>query len=102
MSKLVRDNIPEIIEANGETPIIIKVSGLELRSALIDKLYEEVDEFMVAPDVDNAMEELADIMEVIRGIADTYQGADRLEEVRLAKHAKRGGFNEGIIWFGNK
>ena len=101
MSKLVRDKIPDIIRETGETPITRNVTGLEYRAALIDKLYEEVEEFRHANGRREIVEELADIKEVVNAIADTYDGVARLEQVRLLKRAQRGGFDEGIIWEGN-
>jgi predicted house-cleaning noncanonical NTP pyrophosphatase (MazG superfamily) len=100
MSKLVRDKIPEIIRGTGETPVTRKVTGLEFRAALIEKLFEEFDEFVAAHTRDEILGELADIVEVAYAIADSYGGG--LEDVRLVKLAERGGFNEGIIWEGNE
>jgi predicted house-cleaning noncanonical NTP pyrophosphatase (MazG superfamily) len=102
MSKLVRDKIPDIIRESGETPITHKVIGVEFRAALIEKLYEEVEEFRSARDRDDIMAELADIKEVVNAIADTYGGVGSLEQIRLIKRRDRGGFSEGIIWEGNE
>lgn len=41
--KLVRDNIPAIIEKNGETCVTRKLSDKEYEDALAEKLKEEVD-----------------------------------------------------------
>lgn len=100
MGKLVRDKIPDIIRETGETPVTRKVTGLELRWTLIDKLYEEVEEFRQAQRKDEILGELADIVEVAYAVADSYGGG--LEDVRLVKLAERGGFNEGIFWEGNE
>jgi predicted house-cleaning noncanonical NTP pyrophosphatase (MazG superfamily) len=102
MGKLVRDRIPEIIREQGETPITSKVTGLAYRAALIDKLGEEVAEFVVASGRREIMEELADIKEVVDALADTYDGVASLEQIRLIKRRDRGGFREGIIWEGNE
>ena len=102
MNKLVRDKIPGIIRATGEEPITRKVVGLELRSALVDKLYEEVEEFRNAKSRREIMEELADIKEVVNALADTYDGVSSLEQIRLLKRAERGGFDGGIVWQGNQ
>lgn len=47
-NKLVRDNVPDIIRANGGTCKTKTVKGEELRTALREKLCEEVAEFLAA------------------------------------------------------
>lgn len=44
--KLVRDNIPEIIIKNGQTPVITIADSKEYWKLLCLKLKEEVDEFL--------------------------------------------------------
>ena len=44
--KLVRDNIPAIIEKNGETCMTRTLSGKEYEDALAEKLQEEVTELL--------------------------------------------------------
>ena len=46
--KLVRDNIPAIIEKNGETCVTRKLSDKEYEDALTNKLQEEVAELLEA------------------------------------------------------
>jgi predicted house-cleaning noncanonical NTP pyrophosphatase (MazG superfamily) len=93
-NKLVRDKIPQIIEADGkkcETRIAAKEELIEL---LEDKLMEEASEFSEAKN----LEELGDLMEVIFGLAKVlgYSEEDLLKMRRLKKEA-RGGFEEAII-----
>lgn len=102
MGKLVRDKIPDIIRASGETPIIRKVTGLELRAALIEKLHEEVQEFCEASGRDAVMEELADILEVVCALGNSYGSETELINVSAKKNKKRGAFDEGIVWEGNE
>jgi predicted house-cleaning noncanonical NTP pyrophosphatase (MazG superfamily) len=102
VSKLVRDKIPDIIRESGETPVTRKVTGLELRAALIDKLEEELDEFFQASSRDAVMEELADILEVVYALGGSYGSTDELLSVSLVKRLERGGFDEGFIWQGNE
>ena len=102
MSKLVRDKIPDIIRKSGEAPITHKVTGLELRAALIEKLDEEIEEFRQASGRDAIMEELADVMEVIYALGDSYGTEYELLAVMLKKRKERGGFDEGIMWEGNE
>lgn len=44
--KLVRDNIPAIIEKNGETCVTRKLTDKEYEDALAEKLQEEVKELL--------------------------------------------------------
>lgn len=93
-NKLVRDKIPEIIEADGkkcDTRIAAKEELIEL---LESKLMEEAAEFSEAKN----LEELADLMEVIFGLAKVlgYSEEDLLKMRRCKKEA-RGGFEEGIV-----
>ena len=97
--KLVRDKIPEIIMADGkecEFEIVPKEERVEL---LEKKLMEEVNEYLQ----DKNLEELADIMEVLFGLADNlgYREEDLMKK-REEKKEERGGFKEGIVLKGVK
>jgi predicted house-cleaning noncanonical NTP pyrophosphatase (MazG superfamily) len=72
------------------------VAGDELREALLCKLNEEAAELRSAPE-NERIEELADILEVVRALAQ-YLGIDmaELERVAAAKRAERGGFAYGL------
>lgn len=68
--KLVRDNIPAIIEKNGETCVTRKLTDKEYETALAEKLQEEVKELLEAytakeRSVLDCAEEMADVMEVM-------------------------------------
>lgn len=93
-NKLVRDKIPEIIMADNKQCEIETVIDKEKFTMLQRKLQEEVNEFLE----DSNVEELADIMEVLFGLADAL-GADEEElmNVRNEKKDKRGGFKKGIV-----
>lgn len=64
-NKLVRDNIPEIIQENGKKCKYRIADHAEYYEKLMDKLQEEVQEFLANPSV----EELADVQEVVDSIA---------------------------------
>jgi hypothetical protein len=51
MGKLVRDKIPDMIRASGRTPHVRTLSTAEYRTALLDKLCEEVAELSAAATV---------------------------------------------------
>ncbi len=95
--KLVRDRIPEIIRADGRRPVVEVLPTEQRRGALLDKLLEEASE---AADADDAhlVEELADVLEVVRALAVTA-GLDLDDVLELAdrKRAERGGFDDGLF-----
>lgn len=92
-NKLVRDNIPKIIDASNKRCESKIIEGNELMELLIEKLQEEVAEYIESDDI----EELADILEVIHGIL--YQrnvSMEVIEDLRIKKKEERGGFEKGI------
>jgi len=92
--KLVRDKIPEIIGAKGQTYKIHTASDEEYRTKLIEKLGEEVAEFTKEPNT----EELADILEVIHALAYLLESTPQeIEKIRQTKTDERGGFSKKII-----
>ncbi len=92
--KLVRDRIPAIIRQKGGTCTTAVLSEEAYLRALDDKLDEELAEYRETPN----LEELADLMEVLRAIA-VARGytPDELEAVRAKKAAERGGFAGRIL-----
>ncbi|MEG0772036.1 nucleoside triphosphate pyrophosphohydrolase [Clostridium sp.] len=93
-NKLVRDKIPEVIEADGKECEVIIVSKEELLPLLEEKLKEEVNEFLE----DKNLEELADIMEVIFGLGENLgYNEEELLRKREEKKEARGGFKDGVF-----
>lgn len=96
--KLVRDRIPAIIEAAGKECRVSTLDEATYSIELKKKLLEEVKEYENAVKDEEALEELADILEVMRALA-TLHGSDmeQLEEIRNKKAEQRGGFQERIF-----
>ena len=93
-NKLVRDKIPQIIEANGEQARTRILDDAEYREELNKKLLEEVAEYSA----DNNVEELADIVEVVYGILNSMGvSIEDFEKIRKAKAEKRGAFYDRIF-----
>ena len=93
-NKLVRDKIPAIIEADNKRCEIEIVEGKEKQELLEKKLLEEVNEYLE----DKNLEELADIMEVLYGLANELgYSEEELNKKREEKLKERGGFKEGIV-----
>ena len=93
-SKLVRDHIPEIIEASGKSCVTEILSDEDYLRMIDAKLYEELAEYHK----DQNVEELADLIEVIyaAAIARGYT-IEQLENVRAEKAEKRGSFQKKIL-----
>lgn len=92
-NKLVRDRIPELIRAGGETPRTRILEDEEFHRLLEAKLDEEVGEFHR----DRNLEELADILEVVYALSEAYGGREELARQYEKKHEARGGFRERVF-----
>lgn len=97
-NKLVRDRIPEIIENTGKNFSTRVLDNKEYIQELKKKSFEELQEYVEANNNVDAIEELADVLEIIHALAE-YHGAsiEKVEEVRKQKAEKRGGFKEKIF-----
>lgn len=67
-NKLVRDSIPYIIAENGKTVVFRKIEGEELKTALKNKLTEEVNELINAKTRGSIIEEIVDIRDILHKI----------------------------------
>jgi len=93
-NKLVRDRIPEIIEASGKNCVCETLSDDQYLEMLDTKLNEELAEYQES----KSMEELADLLEVIRAVALARGGSiEEIEAIRVAKAEKRGGFEKKLL-----
>ena len=91
--KLVRDNIPEIIRANGEEAEVVILDDKEYADAIDDKFVEEAIEVRAAKTPEQKLEELADIDELIDARLITLgKTREDLESVKKLKAQKRGRF----------
>lgn len=93
-NKLVRDRIPEVIEASGKKCEVRVLDDQEYILCLNQKLQEELQEYLA----DQSVEELADLVELIHAILE-FKGisSDRLEQVRREKRAAHGGFRKRLF-----
>lgn len=93
-NKLVRDRIPEIIEADGNTCTTEILSDKQYIEMLDTKLNEELSEYQES----KSLEELADLLEVMRAVVRVRGWTwERLEQVRKEKAIQRGGFEKKIL-----
>ena len=92
--KLVRDRIPEIIESDGKTCVTEVLSTEQYLQKLDAKLNEELAEYQES----KSLEELADLLEVMRAVVKARGWTlEELEQVRADKAAKRGGFEARLL-----
>ena len=92
--KLVRDRIPEIIEADGKTCVTETLSDSRYLEMLDAKLAEELAEYRES----KSLEELADLLEVMKAVVQARGWTwNQLEQVRQEKAARRGGFEKKIL-----
>lgn len=97
-NKLVRDNIPQIMEKNGEIAVTRILNDDEYRKELYKKLLEEANEVITAENSNDTLEEVADVLEILRAIAELEnQNIDKIIEIANDKKKKRGGFEKRIF-----
>ena len=95
--KLVRDNIPNIIKANGEVPIVEILDDDRYKEELEKKLIEECQEVISAEGNDRIME-LADLLEVMISLAELENKTlDDINFAREQKKNERGGFTKRLF-----
>ena len=93
-NKLVRDRIPEIIEASGRTCVAVTLPDDAYIRALDAKLNEELAEYQQS----KSLEELADLLEVMGAVVKARGYTwDDLTRVRKEKRAVRGAFDKRIF-----
>ena len=92
--KLVRDRIPQIIEASGRQAVVQAVDPDARLLLLEEKLKEELAEYLQS----RSLEELADLLEVMHGVVECSGHAwGDVESIRNAKRQERGGFEQGVL-----
>ncbi len=95
-NKLVRDKIPEILDAKNVIYEKRVATPEEYKIELIKKLNEEAKEFLEV----GSVEELADVIEVIEALKQLPEYLE-VETIREKKKKERGGFDQRIILKGN-
>ena len=103
-NKLVRDLIPDLIKFNGKQCEYYNATSDEMKQLLISKLSEESKEFLETDfNGEQALEELADSMEVLYGIAKYMNYTERdLNNMRNEKRRQKGGFETGVVLVSTK
>lgn len=93
-NKLVRDNIPDIIENDGRFAKTVILDDEEYTKALEKKLEEETGEYLQSGE----LSELADILEVVEALAKNQGSSfDEVLELKKKKQIKNGAFDKKIF-----
>lgn len=92
--KAIRDKIPEIIRDSGHSCNIKNMSNTEFLEELDKKLDEELIEYKE----NRSVEELIDIVEVIRRISELRgTSLENFEKIRNEKAKERGAFEKNLF-----
>ena len=92
--KLVRDEIPRIIEASGKHCVTEILTGEAYVDKLEEKLSEELAEYLES----KSLEEMADLLEVMEAlVAARGESWEEVKRLQTEKREKRGGFERRIL-----
>jgi len=98
VEKLIRDQIPSILRAKGIVVHERVMEQEEFICSLKDKLLEEGEEVRQTQNTEELLEELADVLEVIKTLSlATGLTMDDIERKRIEKRHVKGGFEERIF-----
>lgn len=96
-NKLVRDKIPEIIHKTGKKFTTSILNEEQYITELKKKSFEELEEYMNTTTHEDALEELADVLEIIHTLAICHGSSiEEVEKIRQRKAENRGGFEERV------
>jgi len=96
--KLIRDNIPTIIEKDNKTCVVTVLNDDDFLIELKKKLIEESTEVSKAETRQDLINELADIQEIVDKLKEVYQiEQDEISLIQKAKAAKNGKFDKKLF-----
>jgi predicted house-cleaning noncanonical NTP pyrophosphatase (MazG superfamily) len=99
--KLVRDKIAEFVMKERGEVLNTRIASPEAYLQLLkNKLVEEAQEALEAKNRDELAEELGDLLEVMKALAEREGIVDLLFSKREAKFLERGGFEAGVVLIG--
>ncbi|MCA0971334.1 nucleoside triphosphate pyrophosphohydrolase [Halobacillus litoralis] len=96
-NKLVRDKIPDIMGTLGKTFNTRTLDEPEYVESLRNKLQEEAREYLNADNDQDALKEMADMLEVMHALVQTHHATfEELELIRQHKRNERGAFKKRV------
>lgn len=97
-NKLVRDRIPYIIKEKGKRAKVSILTEKDYFNELRKKAKEELDEYLNAVTNEAALEELADLLEVMHGLVKIHSSSmEEVEAIRKRKAIDRGAFEDRVF-----
>lgn len=97
-NKLIRDNIPAVIEKDNKTCVVSVLDDEQFPTELKKKLIEESIEVVNAETRDDLINELADIQEIIDKLKEIYSiSRDDIVAVQSNKAQKNGKFDKKLF-----
>ena len=98
VGKLVRDKVPDLIRAEGGIPEIEILNKETFAEKLAEKLLEECQEVNQAKEKTKKVEEMADLLEVMKAIAHLNKiSMNEINRACIKKRELRGAFKERIL-----
>lgn len=99
--KLVRDNIVNyVLNKRGERLVTRTANVEEMTQLLKQKVVEEASEVFATNNKEDLAEEIADLLEVLKSLAEKENIVEEIFKKREAKLLERGGFDQGIVLVG--
>lgn len=100
--KLIRDKIADfVLKERGEVLTTRVASSEELLQLLKNKILEEAEEVFKANTKEELAEEMADLLEVMKSLAEKENIVEEIFLKRESKLLERGSFDLGIVLIGN-
>lgn len=97
-NKLVRDGIPKIIECTNKKYTKKVLNPSEHEVEIKNKLLEELKEYQEATSNEEAIEELANLLELIYTVLPLHGSTMKeLEDIRVKKYEQRGGLKRVLL-----
>ncbi|SDQ08518.1 Predicted house-cleaning noncanonical NTP pyrophosphatase, all-alpha NTP-PPase (MazG) superfamily [Virgibacillus subterraneus] len=97
-NKLIRDKIPGIIAMTGKKANTATLSDEDYIKELRKKTKEELQEYLAADNDSDALDELADLLELMHTLANVHESSmEEVEKIREKKAEQRGGFNDRVF-----
>src|SRR3954470_9637140 len=88
----------QIILDAGRNPIMKTLNHEEYITELRKKSQEELQEYLTAETDEEALEELADLLEIIHALAKVHSSTiEEVDKIRFEKAEKRGGFSDKVF-----
>lgn len=97
-NKLVRDNVPQLIEVSDRKVKCKTLQHVDRPEALRNKLNEEVDELLAAQTSEEILEEVVDVYEVLLAIIYEAGFIDADLELRAKQKRRHYGSFDKFVW----